>query len=85
MSDADNPYKWDTEYGIEVYRTDSNMIVIKQEDPVAEDALVMISPDRVDRLVGFLRAVREEILTDQADAAEERATGVEPARRDSEG
>lgn len=80
MSGSDEKqYYLPTEYGIEVYRTTQNMIAIKQEDTaVNEEAIVIVSPARVDQLIRFLRLVKDEILTDQADEAEARSTELPP-------
>ena len=80
MSDSDEKqYYLPTEQGIEVYRTTQNMIAIKQEDSVGnDDAIVIVSPARLDQLIRFLRLVKDEILTDQADEAEAHSAELPP-------
>lgn len=67
------------EYAIEVYRTEKDFVAIRQENVLGdEDDVVLLSPERVDRLILMLRAVKDEILTDRADAAEARSTHPPP-------
>ncbi|MBW3569562.1 MAG: hypothetical protein KY467_00525 [Gemmatimonadetes bacterium] len=79
MSDEDRKYYLPPEFGTEVYRTEKDLVAIRQEDLLGnDDAVVLISPERVDRLILMLRAVKDEILTDRADAAEARSTEHPP-------
>ena len=67
------------EYATEVYRTETDLIAIRQEDTLGnDDSVVIISPERVDRLIQLLKNVKEQILTDRADAAEARARREPP-------
>jgi hypothetical protein len=68
----DGTYQLPAEYGIEVYQNTQGMIVIKQDDPMGEDHLVIVSPERADHLVRFIQGVKEQILTEHADRAAHR-------------
>jgi len=66
----ENPYTLPPDYGLEVFQNEWGTITIKQEDALGnEPALVIVSPERVDQLIRFLSAVKEEIMTQRADAA----------------
>ena len=67
-----NPYTVQPDLGFEVYRNARDQIAIKQEGIFGDDdQYVYVSPERVNKLIQFLAAVRDEILTDRADAASE--------------
>ena len=77
MSDDEKRYYLPPDYGIEVYRTEQDMVGIRQENALGDDDdVVVVSLERVDRLIAMLRAVKDEVLTDRADAAE--AGSVDP-------
>ena len=72
-------YRLPAEYATEVSRTEGDMIAIRQEDPLGNDAgCILVSPERVDRFIQMLQAVKEDILTERADAAEARSAKGEP-------
>lgn len=72
-------YVLPTDYGIEVYRTVGDLVAMRQAGQFQDDeALILLSPERVEHLIRFLRAVKDDILTDRADAAEARATEMPP-------
>jgi hypothetical protein len=79
MAEPENPYTLPDDPGLEVYQNQSGTISIKQEDSLGnEPAIVLVTPERVDRLIGFLRAVKDEILTQRADAAAEENSSAGP-------
>jgi hypothetical protein len=79
MDEPEKKYYLPPEYAVEVYRTETDMIGLRQEDSFGDEAdVIIISAERVDRLILFLRAVKDEILTDRADAAEARSTELPP-------
>lgn len=67
MADESRKYVLPAEYSTEVYRTESDRIAIAQEDPMDTDpSVVVVSVERVDRLIAMLQAVRDEIIADRA-------------------
>lgn len=77
--DEDRKYVLPTDYGIEVYRTVKDLVAIRQDGQFQDDeALILVSPERVEHLIRYLRAVKDDIMTDRADAAEARATELPP-------
>lgn len=82
MTDEPNPHSLPTEWGFEVYRTESDRVAIRQDAGGGpyddEEPVVVIAPERVDALIGFLRAVKDQILTDRADDAEGRVRAAVP-------
>lgn len=63
----ENPYSFPTEYGVQVYRTQQDMVALSQEQPLGEpDHIVVISPERVDLVIQWLQAVRDEIHAERA-------------------
>ncbi|HEY4320115.1 MAG TPA: hypothetical protein VGM77_02965 [Gemmatimonadales bacterium] len=74
MSEKQAPeFSLPTDWGIEVYRTQSDLVGIKHEGQFGDDeAVIAVSPERIEALISFLRAIKDEILTDRADRAEAR-------------
>lgn len=69
-SKSENPYTLPPDYGLEVFQNQWGTISIKQEDAYGnEPSVIIVSPERVDYLIRFLQAVKEEIMTERADAA----------------
>lgn len=78
-SQDERKYYLPAEYAVEVYRTQEDMIGIKQEGGLGyDDSIIVVSPERVDSLIRFLRSVKDEILTDKADNAEARTIRGQP-------
>jgi hypothetical protein len=71
-AEEDGTFSLPADYGLEVYQNTQGMIVIKQPDPMGEDAIVVVSPERADYLVQFIQAVKDRILTERADRAAQR-------------
>lgn len=71
-------YEIPTEYGVQVYRNPYNQVVIKQENPLDDDTFVVLAPERIETIIGFLRVVRDDILTDRADEAAARNQSLDP-------
>ena len=53
-------WKIDTRDGLEVFLNDAGTISIKQDAAYEDPSLVVVHPDDVDRLIGFLQAARDE-------------------------
>lgn len=67
-----NPYQYPTEYGVEVFQNKSGTITIQQENPHDTDpSLVVISPEKVDLVIRWLQAVRDQVLADRAAAEDQ--------------
>jgi hypothetical protein len=74
-------YRLPAEYATDVFRAEGEMIGIRQEDGVGNDTgTILVSPERVERLIQMLQAVKDEIMTERADAAEARFGKVLPLR-----
>lgn len=58
---------------ITVYRTQVGFIGIKQNSMYQDEQVIVVPPEVLDRFVDLLRRVKDEILTDKADEAAERA------------
>ena len=68
-----------SEPGIEVYPTVQDMIALRQHGRFGDDPnIIVVSPERLDRLIALLRAVKDEILTARADDAEARSSEPPP-------
>ena len=70
-TEGDAPvFRLPAEYPTEV-RAEGEMIAIRQEDSLGNDVgCILVSPERIDRLIQMLSAVKDAILTQRADASE---------------
>lgn len=63
-------YKLPVDYGFEVHATKEGSIDIVQESTFGDnDSVICVSVERVEYLIRFLQAARDEIMTARADAA----------------
>lgn len=63
-------YKLQQDAGFEVHATKEGSIDIVQQSTFGDDdSLISVSVERVDYLIRFLQAARDEIMTARADAA----------------
>lgn len=52
---------------IQIYRTEKDDICLEQENPFEDNDCIVVSVDRVDQLIAFLQAIKDDILTERAD------------------
>lgn len=80
----ESSYKLPSDPGIEVYQNKNGHIVIMQESLYGDDdQYVQFSPERAEKVIEYIRAVKEEIMTDRADEASARnerryVPGIDP-------
>jgi hypothetical protein len=65
------PYELPSDPGIKVYANPNRQIVIRQEGYIYDDndPFIYFPVERADKVIEYIRAVKEEILTARADEA----------------
>src|SRR4051812_1333186 len=58
-----------TEEGFAVFRTESDLVGIRQRPEGYEEQVVVVTPEKVGKLIQFLISMKDDILTERADAA----------------